>query len=350
MQPDGARMIKLDTTFVVGAGASVDYGFPLGEPLTKRIAEALNMNGSGDNKSRELIRTAIEVTCQRPSAPRDMRQLFLQARVLQGALSTASSIDAFLDNHADNQDFELLGKLAIASCLITAECQSPLRPRSQGEVLDLTRVEKSWLSRLFKTVIAPGVSKASVEQIFDHVSFVVFNYDRCIEHYLEHAIASHFLLDLSTAASIVGRLRIVHPYGDLGMLRGSAGCVFFGQEHNPGTHPAGTSINAMSQRLLTFTESKKAQGAEAKAMISKAKRLVFLGFGFCEQNVELLRAPGSTVEHVRATVMGLSKSSRTEVLNRIGLITDKGFGLEHLHDCDCTTLIDDEQMFLARGT
>ena len=342
-------MIKLDTTFVVGAGASVDYSFPLGEQLTKQIAEALNMNNSGGAPARELIRTTIEITCGRSDLQYDRQQLFSQARALNAALSTASSIDAFLENHSDNKDFELLGKIAIAACLITAERRSELRPRHQGEKIDLARVEKSWLARLFKTVMAPGVPMAALEQIFAHLSFVVFNYDRCIEHYFEQAIASHFTLDLAIAAQFVRQhLQIVHPYGDLGGLHSTDGNVSFGQEFDPVTHAAGTGIYAMSQRLLTFAESKKAQGAQAKAMIEKAKRLVFLGFGFGEQNVELLRAPMSGVEHMRATVMGLSKSSQREVQHRISLMTGKEFLLEDLHNCDCTSLINDEQMFLTR--
>ena len=85
-------MIKLDTTFVVGAGASVDYRFPLGEQLTRQIAEALNFSsGSSSSQAKELIRNAIIVGCQRPEVRRDYRQLFTQAHALQGALSTASS-------------------------------------------------------------------------------------------------------------------------------------------------------------------------------------------------------------------------------------------------------------------
>jgi hypothetical protein len=346
-------MIKLDTTFVVGAGASVDYGFPLGEQLTKQIAEALNFKGGSSNsQAKELIRNAIMVGCQRPDVQRDFRQLFGQARALQAALTTASSIDAFLENHPDTPDFELLGKIAIAACLAVAEHGSDLRSRHPGETIDLARVENSWLARLFKTVIAPGVPRASVERIFDHVSFIVFNYDRCIEHYFEHAIASHFMLDLPTAATIVQKhLRIVHPYGDLAALHGDDASVIFGHEFRPETHAAGDTIYAMSRRLLTFTESKKAQGAEAKDMIRKAQRLVFLGFGFGEQNVDLLRV-SSAVQQTRATVKGLSKSNRDQVQYRItqmtgtsGLIVDT-----QLFDCDCTTLINDEQMFLTRSS
>ena len=198
--------------------------------------------------------------------------------------------------------------------------------------------------------MAPGVPRASVEQMFAHVSFVVFNYDRCIEQYFEQAIASHFLLDLATAADLVRRhLKIVHPYGDLGALQGT-NSVYFGHEFHPGTFEGGSGIYEISQRLLTFTQSKNAKGAEAKDLISKAKRLVFLGFGFGEQNVELLSAPISGVEHMRATVMGLSKSSQQEVHNRVHLITGKAFHLHDLQDCDCTSLINNEQMFLTRTT
>jgi len=211
-------------------------------------------------------------------------------------------------------------------------------------------VETSWLARLFKTVMTPGVSKSSVERIFAHVSFVVFNYDRCIEHYFEQAIASHFTLDLPTAATIVREhLRIVHPYGDLGALHGTDANVSFGQEYRPETHPAGDGIYAMSRRLLTFTESQKAQGAQAKDMIHTAERLVFLGFGFGEQNVELLRVSNSTVQHARGTVMGLSKSNQHQVIYRIAQMTGEQ-GFIELTDCDCATLINNEQMFLTRTT
>lgn len=339
-------MIIFDTTFVVGAGASVDYGFPLGEQLTRQIAGALNFRGQG-SEACELIRTTIDVLGQRKT--HDARQLFQQAHALQAALATASSIDAFLENHSDNPHFELLGKFAIAACLATAESRSPLKPRHRGDLMDLARVENSWLARLFKTVLAPGISRASAEQIFAHVSFVIFNYDRCIEHYLEHAIASHFMMDLNAASRIVQkRLRIVHPYGDLGALHGTN--MSFGEKHDPTTYAAADAIDAMARRILTFTESKKAQGAAAQTMISNAKRLVFLGFGFGEQNVELLRVPTSAVGAVRATVMGLSKSNQNQVQYRIAQMTGWEVDGASLQDCDCTKLISDEQMFLTRSS
>ena len=171
-------MIIHPTTFVVGAGASVDYGFPLGEQLTKSIGKALTFDGSNHVPTTELMRTAISVVNIRPDLMTTAVSLFSQAPLLKAGLRTASSIDAFLDSRHDSPHFELLGKMAIATCLIAAEhaCTS-LRVQKPGEMLDLSQSEKTWLARLFKNVLAPGVRKSQLEKIFDNVSFIVFNYD-----------------------------------------------------------------------------------------------------------------------------------------------------------------------------
>ncbi len=239
--------------------------------------------------------------------------------------------------------------MAIAACLITAEhrCQV-LKQSRPGAMIDLAQSEKSWLGRLFKHVMAPGVSKSNIERLFEHASFVVFNYDRCIEHYFEHAVASHFSVDLRRAADFVrDNLKIVHPYGYLGELHGDAS-LSFGHEFYPEAAATGEGIFAISQRLLTFTESQKAQGAEARALLEKALRVVFLGFGFGDQNVELLSVSTNSVQEVRATVKCWSESNRRELDRRMRQMLGVACGPQELRDGDCATLIADEQMFLTR--
>lgn len=344
-------MIRLDTVFVVGAGASYDYGFPLGEDLTKEIASALNFNqSSGSSPPRETLRTAIQVACAHPEMRRDHGQLFRQASLLASSLVTASSIDTFLDTHSHNPDFELLGKLAIAACLIDAEARSPLCLR-QGQSMDLSVTRDTWLARLFRNSLAPGVKADRIEQMFEHVSFIVFNYDRCIEHYLEHAIASHFGVDLNMASRIVEKCRIVHPYGYLGPLHRSNDLVSFGAKYTPEAWGTGDAILKMSKNLLTFTESQKAESAAARELIRHAKHVVFLGFGFAEQNVELLKAPSPiNTPEVRATVKGMSDNNREQVQDRIGYTLNAFTEISYLRDCDCATLISGEQMFLTRSS
>jgi hypothetical protein len=341
-------LITHPTTFVVGAGASVDYGFPLGPELTRHIDEALHLNSHA--ATTELIRTAISVLQNRPDLLLQSGELFEQARAMRAALTTQVSIDYFLYSRSDQRHFELLGKLAIAACLITAERGSlSLLPRRPGKLIDLSLSERSWLARLFKSVLAPGIRKSEMETIFDNVSFIVFNYDRCIEHYFTHAMASHFSIDLSAAAAIVGeRLKIVHPYGSLGPLCDEKESVMFGHHYRSDSYEAADGLYAMSQRLLTFTESQRARAAEAKEMMKHAIRLVFLGFGFGDQNMELLRPTQTTIQDIRGTVRHLSLSNQREVARQIGSITGQHVNDDDLVDCDCASLISDEQMFLTR--
>lgn len=269
---------------------------------------------------------------------------------MRAALTTQLSIDYFLYSRSDQKHFGLLGKLAIAACLITAEKGSlSLLPRRPGELIDLSLSETSWLARLFKNVLAPGIRKSEMETIFDNVSFIVFNYDRCIEHYFTHAMARHFSIDLSTAAVIVGeRLKIVHPYGSLGPLYDTKESVMFGHHYRSDSYEAADGLYAMSQRLLTFTESQKARAAEAKEMMEHAIRLVFLGFGFGDQNMELLRPTRTNIQDIRGTAKGLSKSNQFEVEQQIYSLTGRTLGPDDLQDCGCASLVADEQMFLTR--
>jgi hypothetical protein len=344
----GAILITHPTTFVVGAGASVDYGFPLGPDLTRLIDEALDFNKQA--ATTELMRTALSVLQARPDLLLQSGELFERARAMRAALKTHVSIDYFLYSRSEQKHFELLGKLAIAACLITAERGShSLLPRRTEELIDLSLSERSWLARLFKSVLAPGIRKSEMETIFDNVSFIVFNYDRCIEHYFTHAMASHFSIDLSTAAAIVSeRLNIVHPYGSLGPLYDANESVMFGRHYRPDSYDAADGLYGMSQRLLTFTESQKARAAEAKEMMEHAVRLVFLGFGFGDQNMELLRPTRTNVQDIRGTVRYLSLSNQREVARQIGSITGQHVNDNDLVDCDCASLISDEQMFLMR--
>jgi len=343
-------VITHPTTFVVGAGASFDFGFPLGEGLTKQISNSLILNNTARSDAAELMRTALSILPRRSDVRIATVELYRQAPILRAGLGTASSIDAFLDSRHDDGAIELLGKMAIGACLITAErACSPLRPRRPGEPIDISASESSWIARLFRTVLAPGVKKSHLERIFENVSFIVFNYDRCIEHYLTHALASHFTIDLDTAASVVrDRLNIVHPYGSLGPLHGVNDAIDFGHDYRSDTPHAADGIYAISQRILTFTESQKANAAEAKAMVENALRLVFLGFGFGDQNMELLRPRNTTIQDIRGTVKGLSRSNQREVAAQIHALTGQQVDGDDLVDCDCASLISSEQMFLTR--
>jgi hypothetical protein len=341
-------VIRTKTAFVVGAGASVDFGFPLGAQLTPTIATTLGIQSfSSEDAERELILLALNVLCER-ERHRDEKDLISKAMDMAAGLVTADSIDTYIHNFSHDPDIALLGKLAIATCLLLAENKSSLRSHKPGETIDLSQLSTSWLGRLFP-IMASEVSARSVERMFENVSFVVFNYDRCIEFYFEHAIASRFRMPLSEARSFVAsHLNIVHPYGALGKMIGPDR-IEFGQRLEPATVSSANAMLRMAQSLRTFTES--VTGSERNQItrtISTAKRLVFLGFGFQHQNVQLLKCEKSEVRAVRATTIGMSNNACWEVLNRIKTITANPHLGDHenLLNVTCPALVSDERLFL----
>lgn len=345
-------MIRTKTLFIVGAGASFEVGLPLGADLTTRIANALDFRSSrGASSERDLVRAAISVLCKRPNAARDANGLFAKASQISRALATAASIDVFIDNHSHDSDVAIIGKLGIAACLIEAERNSMLCPPHPASPINLAGVPDNWFVRLFH-ILAEGIKAHSIESMFDNVEFVVFNYDRCIELFLEQAISSRFLIDLSRARRIVrDHCPILHVYGSLGSIFDNDRTIDFGCRLDPGTFIAGDTVVRMSENLRTFAEAEAgANGPQVKKFVSGAHRLVFLGFGFHPQNVELLKVDSSDIREYRATVFGMSDSNQIEVREILSSIVGRknlGNGAQ-LVKLPCKDMIPAEQLFLSR--
>jgi hypothetical protein len=350
-------MIRSKTVFIVGAGASNEVELPLGQQLTKEIAGALNFRPGNQLHTSMLVRAGLSVAAQKLEPFQGKQnEIFQKAVGMSDALATAASIDVFIDNHADDPAIGLIGKVGIAACLIEAERRSMLRYAPDGGPFDLRQVEKTWYARLFH-ILAEGVRRQSIHQIFENVAFVVFNYDRCLEHFLARAIASRFFLTPDEAAQLVQeRCPIIHPYGVLAPLQGND-AIRFGEHYREGMFPAGDAMVRMAQGLRTFTEAQKDDDSQrAKAQINGASCLVFLGFGFHRQNVEFLTVlprPGNkaVVQEFRSTAFGMSDSNRTQVITRILSMVGGSFHPRQndwLFDGKCNALIDAEHLFLSR--
>src|SRR5206468_11122318 len=99
-------MIRKPTVLVLGAGASHDYGFPLGYPLVTQICHGLS--NPNEDISKRLYGCAFTA---------DNVESFRRALELSAQLS----IDTFLENRPE---FLEVGKAAIACCLIPCEHES----------------------------------------------------------------------------------------------------------------------------------------------------------------------------------------------------------------------------------
>ena len=83
--------------------------------------------------------------------------------------------------------------------------------------VNFSGIEGTWFPR-FMRLLKDDCIKDDMGKIFDSVSFITFNYDRCIEHYLYHALQPAFTITGEEAASLMEKLVVFHPYGKIANL------------------------------------------------------------------------------------------------------------------------------------
>lgn len=267
-------MFKAKTVFVVGAGCSVDLGFPSGPTLMDEVRDIVAPNLHGDGLFAEAFLRAGMNTQNWQN----------QRRAFVAGLHGQPSIDQYLNFHKDDKIFETMGKLAIAQIILNRERSSILRA---GQVKDgLKSLSSTWMIKLFH-LMATDVPKEAISEAFDNVSFICFNYDRCIETALYLALIHTARLPSDEAATLISALRIWHPYGSVG---------------EPVDWPMGgfreNDLEALdviqaSKRIRTFSEG-MADDTEREAMLRElqtAAQVVFLGFSYGPDNMRLLKLP-----------------------------------------------------------
>jgi len=201
---------KKKTLFVLGAGSSYEVKLPVGLGLAKTIATKLDVR-IGDHGKNVGEGDKYLLGQFQNHHPQQFNDYLRAGWRIRDGLPTASSIDDFLDMHS-HELMQTIGKAAIVRSIIEAERESDLYfdPNDRSKRLGLEKLEGSWFMR-FVRVLGRGISKNNAPQIFDNVSFVVFNYDRCVEFFLLQALQAMYSLPLNDAASIVQDLSIIHP-------------------------------------------------------------------------------------------------------------------------------------------
>ncbi|WP_311272406.1 MULTISPECIES: hypothetical protein [unclassified Rhizobium] len=272
-------MFKDNTVFVVGAGASREFGLPIGSGLMSQIKQ--NSLFRFDSRGlREGVRELYQALDE-PNLPHSALRLSLEAMAeINRSIDFAGSIDEFINRHATDPVIAKVGKLQIAYAISIAERQSLLgRSGKSGESVEWDDVKDTWIMS-FTQMLFEGVRNEDVSSIGNNITLIVFNYDRCIEYFLTEAICKTFRgVDRDQALQIVENMNIIHPYGALGNLIKHP----FGDDAHP------TKLNSMSQSIVTWSESVTSNMvSEINRSVSTATTLVFLGFAFAPQNMDLL--------------------------------------------------------------
>jgi hypothetical protein len=299
------------TVIVVGAGASKEVGLPTGPELKKSIASLLDMRvptweqECGD----PAIFGALENKAQADGPRGDINSYLREAHHIRDALPLAISIDNLLDSQRENPKFALCGKLAICRAILEAEADSLLLPEepNRHKAFDYSRLEGTWYLPFFQ-LLTENCQAKDLQDRFSSVALIIFNYDRCVEHFLFSALRDYYKLSADDAANITNAIDIYHPYGSVGPLpwqNMKLGSIF-------GAWPQPHDLLVASERIRTFTEGTDPDASEIIAIrecMRSASRVVFMGFAFHRLNMQLI-SPNGRAERLYgpdcfATVLGI---------------------------------------------
>ena len=314
-------MFKRPVLFVVGAGASYELGLPLGAGLRDTIAAMVDFRfhgrqlQKGDADLLAILRSRYDTD---KSDITRLNKYFRAGSDLFATMSRFPSVDEALHYWSERKEAVELGKVAIAQQLLQAERRSKIFNKNDRSRADVDAAGGSWLVP-FVEIAMSGLRQEDAGKAFQNVTVVNFNYDRVVEHFLYWSLQLHFKVSADAAAEAVTGLKTIRPYGSLGALEWkdkNAGIPY-------GTEPRDVDVCGLAEGIRTYTE--QTEGSKIKEQISyaleDAELVVFLGFGFHQQNASLLypieRHRRSHVRQVLATVIKIDVHNHEPIIENI---------------------------------
>lgn len=244
-------MIKTETVFVLGAGASKPYGFPTGAELRTRICTELMLGYAAFERLTECGHNQTDIEHFRAS--------FEQSAV--------ASIDMFI---AFRSEFKEIGEHTIATLLLPAE-----------KLTNLTK--ENWYHFLWHEMISGATTPELLLQ--NKVKFITFNYDRSLEQFLLSAIQNVYGLTPETSFSYLSQIKIRHVYGSLGDYDHECG-YRYGEQSNGDFR---LMILAAQRSIKTVPSIRGSADEICADWLANAQRVFVLGFGFDPTNCVQIR-------------------------------------------------------------
>lgn len=349
------------TVLVLGAGASCEVSLPSGNKLKGEISKLLKYSIDDFRRVAGLdseIHRAYN-TLSREGAYQSVNPYLQASRKIIEGLPLVFSIDNFLDIRRGDKDVEICGKLAIARAILSAEAVSKMATSSTRESISMPAIEQTWFAKFFQ-LLCEGCSTDELATRLSGIAVVVFNYDRCFEHFLYYALQAAYGVKPEEAAGLVSTVEIYHAYGTVGVLPWQQDGNLPWSPKGPrvpfGGAPEGYEIDLIpiANNLKTFTESTDAEIADSvRKLVADSDRLIFLGFAFHGLNLEFLFAPqagrGPARGRCFGSAYGMSASNVESIKN--ALRNQGRFSLERivLSNALCADFIsDNSRMFSFR--
>lgn len=285
-------MITEKTVLILGAGASIPYGFPSGQELRHRIFNINPQDVSAENQ--KTVTQLLKLGHKKHD---------IEEFVSDFKYSGKYSVDAFLEHR---QDFMTIGKDLIALMLMPHE--------EIGNLFSDSPKKDNWYEYLFNKI------SSDFERFEKNkLSILTYNYDRSLEFYLLVAIQKSYKKSHGVAVEKLKYIPIIHLHGNLGALPGLSNEN--SRDYVPSTELDNIRKAANGIKIIHEGIAENPEFKRANELLAGAKRIIFLGFGYDQINMSRLGLTnlhgktiiGSTHGLTRAEWMGIKKNNNGKI-------------------------------------
>lgn len=323
----------MKTVFVLGAGASNDFGLPIGSDLKAGIRKIVDFEMRFNKVERgdgNFVFALQKLMRNREFSHDEINEAI---SLIKSGLMLASSIDSFIDNHRDKPALSKIARMAISLLIQRAEESSrlaQLQLHNNQKLSNLSHVD-CWHSNFCINLF----DRCTFEELaskLERFKVISFNYDRCFEYYLFHAVRSHYRKSENEVLSALQSFEVLHPYGrlDTSEFPNSAASMSIGQVSD--------DLISNADYIQTFSQSgyDSERFSIKENFFSGANKVVFLGFGFHDINMEFLRLKSVEMKnlHIISTAMGFSDDDIEDIKHELRGVFPS-ISMIELHDCDC---------------
>jgi hypothetical protein len=281
-----AVVIRTPTAFVLGAGASYCYHFPLGQRLCQTVSEDFREGGG-----------LLEAFLRNTTFTKGELEEFI--RELQ--YSGQNSIDAFLENR---QEYLNIGKAIMSFLLISYE---------QPDLL-WTFQPNNWMRYLFERMRASTLEAFSQNE----VAFVTFNFDRSLEHFLFESLKKTSGASDEDVSAVLSEIPLIHLHGRLGFLPWQR--TTSARAYSPEVNAEMIELSVQDIKLVheELKDGRDKDFTEAQRLLGLAERIYLLGFGFGDVNVSRLGLPDLLPGRAVATAFGFTQHEVSSLNKKCG--------------------------------
>ncbi len=211
---------------------------------------------------------------------------------------------------ARNPEFADIGKKAITLRILASESVSKFRERMKNKNLD-------WYSYLFDRLTDDIVNKNDYIHFSENnnVSFITFNYDRSLEHFLYESLINSFNnIQPEKIKEQLIKLRIIHLFGQVAGLEWEDLSSKVEYQRDVNHIDILGLINNIS---IIYEGEENLELEEAHKLIKEAQRVFFLGFGYAKENLKLLTIPGilNPTQYVCGTALGVTSREFRDIVS-----------------------------------